>query len=368
MDRRKDEFLAVLSHELRNPLAPILNALHILRTGQLNSPELLEARNVIERQIAQLARIVDDLLDVFRIAHHKIVLRKESLDLAELVRTGVEDHRSALAEMRLTLDADVPDEPVWVHADRTRLAQILTNLLNNSVKFTNEGDRVSVRLSRDERMKRALLVVRDTGIGIDPEMAPRLFETFTQADRGLDRSRGGLGLGLALVKGLVELHGGEVKLDSPGLGKGTEVSLWIPLGAPPREVAAPPALVSARPLRILIVEDNRDTARTLGVLLSRHGHQVRMAHNGVEGVERAREQVPDVVLCDLGLPKMDGYQVAQTLRGDPALASTRLIAVSGYGREEDRQRSEAAGFDLHLTKPVDPLDLQRLLAVLKVGA
>lgn len=368
LDRRKDEFLAVLSHELRNPLAPILNALHILRGANLKDMEFMDARATIERQIQLLAGIVDDLLDVFRINHQKLVLRRETVNLAELVRALVEDHRIALEESRLQVRVEVPREPVWVLADRTRLAQIMNNLLTNAEKFTNPGDTVSVQVAQDKESNQTVIKIRDTGVGIAPEMLPHVFETFAQADRTLDRSKGGLGLGLALVKGLVELHGGSVHVHSGGRGKGTSVGIRLPLGKPPLEVpgvSEPPSV--CRPLRILIVEDNRDTAKTLGVLLSRSGHRVRLAHTGVEGVNVAKTDPPDVVLCDLGLPEMDGYQVAQTLRRDPMLQAVRMIAVSGYGQEEDRRRSEAAGFDLHLTKPVDPLDLQRLLAVLKVG-
>ncbi len=368
IDRKKDQFLAVLSHELRNPLAPILNALHLLHDGAVTDPGAKDAVGVIERQVQMLANIVDDLLDVFRIAHQKLTLRKEPLNIADVVRTSVQDHRIAMEAPRLNVRMEMPREPVWILADRTRIAQILSNVFNNTAKFTNPGDSVFVRVAQDPTTAQAVISVRDTGVGVAPEMLPRMFETFTQADQSFDRNKGGLGLGLALVKGLVELHGGQVALDSPGLGKGTTITLRFPLGKPPLDVVVSPVAPSiGRPLRILIVEDNRDTARTLGVLLTRSGHRVRLAYTGVEGVELAKTEPPDVVLCDLGLPEMDGYQVAQTLRQDPALNAIRMIAVSGYGQEEDRQRSEAAGFDLHLTKPVDPLDLQRLLAVLKIG-
>ena len=368
IDRRKDEFLAVLSHELRNPLAPILNALHILRVSNLADQGAREARAVIERQIQLMAGIVDDLLDVFRISHQKLTLRKEALNIATLVRTSVDDHRIAMNESGLKLQIEIPREPVWILADRTRLSQVLSNVFNNTAKFTNPGDSVSIQVAQDDRRGQAVVTIRDTGIGVAPDVLPCVFETFTQADRSIDRSKGGLGLGLALVKGLVELHGGEVAMQSPGLGLGATLTIRFPLGKAPLDVVSSVAPSSImRPLSILIVEDNRDTARTLGVLLSRSGHHVKLAHTGTEGVEFATKDPPDVVLCDLGLPEMDGFEVAQTLRKDPALHSTRMIAVSGYGQEEDRQRTEAAGFDLHLTKPVDPADLQRLLAVLKVG-
>ncbi len=370
-DRTKDEFLAMLAHELRNPLAPIRNALHIMRGSELQDPALVEACAVVERQVQQLAGIVDDLLDLFRILHHKLQLRTETLDLAELVRQTVEDHRCSLEARQLTLNLEAPTEPVWIQGDRVRLTQVLSNLLHNAEKFTNAGGQVSVRLATEPGEQRAAVSVQDTGIGIEPGMLPHVFETFIQADQSLDRSRGGLGLGLALVKGLVELHGGRVKASSPGLGHGAEFGFWLPLDSQPRpstrNYSSGPLAISSRRLKILIVEDNLDAARTLGRLLTRYGHEVTMAHTGRAGVEAARERHPEVVLCDLGLPEMDGFEVARTLRKDPDTADARLIAVSGYGQDEDRRRSEEAGFDLHLTKPVDPADLQRLLTILKVG-
>jgi PAS domain S-box-containing protein len=368
-DRRKDEFLAMLAHELRNPLAPIRNALHIMGMHQLDDPELADARAVVERQVQQLAGMVDDLLDVFQITLHKITLRKELLDLAQLIKLTVEDYRRALEDTGRTVTLEAPAEPVWVLGDSTRLAQVLSNLLLNASKFTNPGDEVAVRVAPDDKGQRAIVMVRDTGVGIAPDVLPHVFEIFTQANQGLARGQGGLGIGLSLVKGLVELHGGNVQASSGGPGCGTELSFWLPLSkkAPVPTKALPPPAVPAQQLRILIVEDNQDTAKTLRVLLKRYGHEVTLAHAGTTGVETAKRWHPDVVLCDLGLPEMDGYGVARTLRNDPDTASTRLIAVSGYGQEEDRKRSEEAGFDLHLTKPVDPAELQRLLAVLKVG-
>jgi PAS domain S-box-containing protein len=366
-DRRKDEFLAILSHELRNPLAPIRNALHVLRLSRLEDPNLVEARSVIERQVHQLSGIVDDLLDIFRITHQKLVLRKETIDLAEVVRVTAEDHRSGLEASRVAFTLVVPGEPVWIIGDRTRLVQVLSNLLYNAAKFTNPGDQVSVLVEVDHEEQRARVSVRDTGIGIASEILPHVFDNFAQAGNG-ERSRGGLGLGLTLVKGLIELHGGQVGASSAGLGHGTDLTFWLPLGVPPRKIApASTAIAVMRPLRIAVVEDNQDTARTMQQLLTFHGHEVRLAHTGVEGLDLVRSWQPQVILCDLGLPEMDGFELAQHVRADAAIASTRLIAVSGYGQDQDRERSEQAGFDLHLTKPVDPMDLLRLLAVMKVG-
>lgn len=368
-DRRKDEFLAVLSHELRNPLGPIRNALHLFRLCKLDDPELVEARDVIDRQVQQLAGIVDDLLDVFRIVHQKMQLQKEPLDLALLVRQTAEDYRSFVESARLRLEVQVPKHPVWVLADRRRLCQVVTNLLQNATKYSNPGGRMRVEVTQDVAHQQARVLVGDTGIGIAPDFLPHVFDTFAQSNQAIDRPRGGLGLGLALVKGIVLLHGGEVKAASEGLGKGTEISFTLPLTQKPKLQAKPetPAPASSRPLRILIIEDNADAARTLGRLLSRYGHNVKTAETGPLGIRTANSWQPQVVLCDIGLPEMDGFEVAQALRDDPKTASIPLIAISGYGQEDDRRNSREAGFDLHLTKPVDPFELQRLLSVLKVG-
>jgi PAS domain S-box-containing protein len=368
-DRRKDEFLALLSHELRNPLTAVRNAVRLLDFVSVSDPTFQETRAVLDRQTQLLAGLVDDLLDVFRITHQKIVLAMEPLDLSELVRVTIGDLQSALANHGLTVVHQLPEIAVWVQGDRIRLAQVLMNLLNNAAKFTNAGGRITVRLVVDLPRQRAVVKVQDSGIGIDPKDLPRIFDTFTQGARELARDRGGLGLGLALVKGLVEMHRGEVSATSAGIGKGAELSFWLALSAPPdkKEQRERPIRSVSRRLRILLVEDNLDTVRTLAVLLRRYGHEVEVAHTGVEGVHKAVAWKPGVVLCDLGLPEMDGYQVAHHLRSRPDTADIRLIAVSGYGLEEDRRRSEEAGFDLHLTKPVDPLDLQRLLSIIKVG-
>jgi signal transduction histidine kinase len=369
INRRKDDFLAVLSHELRNPLAPIRNALEILFLNDLRYPEQIEARNVIDRQVRQLSAIVDDLLDVYGVTHQAIALRKETLNLSEIVKLAVEDHRTAFENSCLVLTLDLPPEPVWVLADRTRLIQVVSNLLNNAARFTNTRDRVNVRVRPDIPSQRGAVTVEDTGVGIAPALLPHVFDVFAQADQGIDRRRGGLGLGMGLVKGLVELHGGGVKARSQGLGCGSQISFWLPLAKKPKDIlrAPLPVVQSPRRLRILIVEDNRDSAKTLQLLLARYGHEVAMSHSGAEGLQTAQTWHPEVVLCDIGLPEMDGYEVASALRRNPETAATRLIAVSGYDRDEDRHRSEEAGFDLHLNKPVDPVELQRLLSVLKVG-
>jgi PAS domain S-box-containing protein len=372
-DRRKDEFLAVLAHELRNPLAPIRNAVHMLKLTGSADPDAGRVREMIERQVAHLARLVDDLLDVSRISRGKVLLRREPLDLAAVVRAAVEDHRLLLEATGLTVEADLPARPLGVEGDRTRLAQVVGNLLQNANKFTDPGGRVTVRLAAEPGGAAAVLTVRDTGIGLGPDVLARLFEPFSQADRSLDRSRGGLGLGLALVKGLVELHGGSVAASSPGPGAGSEFTVRLPLaGHGPRSDAAgrdaEPETRDPKSLRVLIVEDNRDAAESLRLLLELGGHRVRVGHAGPAGLEAAREFRPDVVLCDIGLPGgMDGYAVARAFRADPGQAGTALVALSGYGREEDRRRACEAGFDHHLTKPVDPEVLDRLLATLPGG-
>jgi PAS domain S-box-containing protein len=364
-NRRKDEFLAMLAHELRNPLAPIRTAIELLKQIGPDEPRLVRVREIIERQVRHQARLLDDLLDVSRISQGKVVLRRERLDLVRMARDTAEDHRRVLEAAGLTLSLELPEEPIGVEGDPTRLAEVLGNLLQNAAKFTNRGGSVTVRLVAEPAGRLATLTVRDTGIGIETELLLHVFETFTQADRSLHRSRGGLGVGLALVKGLVELHGGSVWAHSEGLGRGAEFTLMLPmvLDADVTERRPPLAFVPTGPIRILIVEDNHDAAETLRDLLELFGCTVEVAYSGTEAVAAAPQFRPEVVLCDLGLPGIDGYEVAVTLRRDPAMAHTRLIAMSGYGQEEDQRRSREAGFDLHLTKPVEFVELQRLLAV-----
>jgi signal transduction histidine kinase/DNA-binding response OmpR family regulator len=364
-DRRKDEFLAMLAHELRNPLAPIRNAVQVLRLIGLKEPPVLQARDMIDRQVTHMARLIDDLLDMSRLSRGKILLRRERVDLVQLVRATVEDYRSLLEATGLELEAHLAEGPLYTHGDPTRLAQVVGNVLHNANKFTDAGGRVTVALTCEPDGREAVIAIRDTGIGMEPEVLARVFEAFSQADRSLDRSRGGLGLGLALVKGLVELHGGHVRVSSEGPGQGTELVIRLPLGvqpAPERRVEHEPRDV---PLsrRVLVIEDSPDAAESMRMLLALSGHQVEVAPTGVRGMERAREFRPEVVLCDLGLPGgMDGYAVARAMRQDPELSSSLLIATTGYGQAEDQRRCREAGFDAHLTKPVDFSELQRLLA------
>jgi PAS domain S-box-containing protein len=363
-DRRKDQFLAMLAHELRNPLVPVLNGLQILRLSEADRATAEQARQMIERQIRHLTRLVDDLLDVSRITQGRIQVRRERIDLASLVRTTAEDRRPVLEQAGMKLVLEVAEGPVWVAGDPTRLAQVLNNLLDNAAKFRDGGDSVTVRMTVDEGRQQAVIHVQDKGIGIAPDLFPRLFDVFAQADRSLARSRGGLGVGLSVVKGLVELHGGEVQVTSGGPGKGAAFTVRLPLKDERKALAESPATPlkpAAEPLRILVVEDHHDAADSLRMLLELLGHRVAVAYNGPEGVRRAREWRPDVVLCDIGLPGLDGYGVAGELRHDPTTAGARLIALTGYGQEEDRRRARQAGFDHHLTKPVDPAVLQPLL-------
>jgi signal transduction histidine kinase len=365
-DRAKEEFLAMLAHELRNPLGTISNAIQVLRLKGEGDETWRRAIEAAERQVLHQALLVDDLLEASRVTRGEVELHCESLDMAQLVRETVAGYGETLRSAHLDLELDVPDGPLPVHGDPMRLSQVLANLLQNAVKFTPSGGRVRVRARRsgDGRIE---ISVRDSGQGIGPEVLPHVFEVFTQADQSLDRSRGGLGIGLAVVRGLVEMHGGEVRAQSEGEGQGTELTLLLPVetGAAQETRLAAEATEAAESAaaarRILVVEDNADAAATMRDFLELSGHEVELACSGKDGVEAARQFHPEIVLCDLGLPGMDGYQVAAALRRDPDTASAKLIAVTGYGRDEDRRKSKEAGFDLHLTKPVDPAQLRRLL-------
>lgn len=369
--RCRDEFLSMLAHELRNPLVPIRNALQILclRGDDVQVRDWSCA--VLTRQVGYLAHIVSDLLEVSRLTRGRVRLRPERIDLKAVIGAAVEDHRPAVEEAGLTLVVELPAEPLWMKADATRIAQVMDNLLSNALKFTPPGGEIRVRLAPEEREGRAgaQVSVSDTGCGIEPSVMPSLFDALTQADRSLDRTKGGLGLGLALVKGLVELHQGQVAAHSPGLGQGAVFSFWLPVagGAVASGTSSSGEMPALLRPRVLIVEDNIDAAETLRLLLSETGFEVAVAHTGTAAVTEAGRFRPDVVLCDLGLPELDGYGVARALRADPQTARARLIAVTGYGREEDRRRSREAGFDLHLTKPVAPEELRSVLVATTTG-
>jgi PAS domain S-box-containing protein len=361
-DQRKDEFLAVLSHELRNPLGAIANSIYLLDHGTPGSEPVRRAQTVIGRQTRQLSRLVDDLLDVTRISRNKIQLQFERMDLVQSARGAIQDQRGQFEAQDVRLDFAAPDGAVWVMADAARLTQMLGNLIFNAGKFTDPGGTVTLEVQA--RGTQATVAVTDTGIGMDEAMLGRLFQPFAQADRSLDRSRGGLGLGLALAKGLAELHGGTVSASSPGLGKGSRFLLTLPAAPPPegRRAAGPAQASPVQPHRILVIEDNVDAALTLKLLLEFSGHQVFTAHSGREGIAKARTLRPEVILCDIGLPDTDGYMVARTLRAEPGFRPYCLmVAMTGYGQPEDKQRALEAGFDHHLTKPADPSALNLLL-------
>jgi signal transduction histidine kinase/CheY-like chemotaxis protein len=362
-DHRKNEFLAVLSHELRNPLAPIRNSLYILERVAPDSDQARRALTVIDRQAEYLSHIVDDLLDVTRISRNKIRLECKLLELNELVRRTIEDHRLLLENREVHVEARFAPEPVMVNVDGTRLAQVVGNLLQNAAKFTGRGGRAAVSVSVDPTERQAIVRVSDNGVGIPPELLSRLFQPFMQADTTLDRSKGGLGLGLALVKGLVELHGGDVRARSGGSGKGAEFVVRLPLAL--EGVVVPDARRANAHYpgrRVLIIEDNVDAANSLCEALQFGSHEVEVAYNGPDGLAKARQFRPEVLLCDIGLPGMDGFEVARAFRADDALKSAFLVALSGYALPEDLVRAKQAGFEYHLAKPPSLEKLEELLA------
>jgi two-component system CheB/CheR fusion protein len=361
-DQRKSEFLAVLSHELRNPLAPIRSSLYILERAVPASDQARRARAVLDRQVGHLSHLVDDLLDLTRISRNKIQLDRQVLDLNDLVRRTVEDHRTLFEKSGRHVAAIPTPECVRVKADPTRLVQVIGNLLLNAAKFTEPGGYTTVSVFADQVVGQAVLRVSDTGIGIQPDLLVRLFEPFMQADTSLDRSKGGLGLGLALVKGLVDLHGGDVRAYSEGPGKGSEFVVRLPLVAEEAvdfEASCGSTRRSGR--RVLIIEDNVDAADSLREVLEFDDHEVAVAYTGPDGLAIAREFRPEVVLCDIGLPGMDGFAVARALCADDALGAPFLVALSGYAMPDDLQRAAEAGFKEHLAKPPSPERLQELL-------
>jgi len=362
-DERKSQFIAMLSHELRNPLAPLRHALWLLERAGADSEQAASARATLGRQLLHLTRITDDLLDVTRISHGLVRLQTARVDLVDLVRRAVDDHAALFASRRVTLETDLGTLPLWLDADATRLGQVIGNVLWNAAKFTDPGGRASITVARSAGGF-AVVQVRDDGIGIPADVLARVFEAFVQADTSLDRTRGGLGLGLAIVKTLVERHGGTVEARSDGIGRGAEFTIRLPL-APEEPLLAPAGRPREETMprhRVLVVEDNLDAAETLREMLLLWDHEVEVAHDGREGIDKARAFQPDVVLCDIGLPVMDGYAVARAMRSDPELSSAFLVAVTGYASADDARRAAGAGFDRHLGKPV-PLELlQEVLA------
>jgi signal transduction histidine kinase/ActR/RegA family two-component response regulator len=363
-NRRKDEFLATLAHELRNPLAPIRNAVELIRRAKGDAGLMEKARCMMERQLAQLVRLIDDLLEVSRITRGKLQLRQEVIELSGAVRSAVEAARPLIDAQAHDLTVTLPHEPVHLDADPIRLAQVLSNLLNNAAKYTEKGGHIW--LTAERQGAEVLVAVRDTGIGIAAEHLPHVFEMFSQVVPALERSQGGLGIGLALVRGLVELHGGSVEARSAGPGKGSEFTLRLPLLetlAPARQGPSEDDEKSrAGPkCRILVADDLRDSVESLALMLRLAGHDIQTANDGLEAVQAAATFRPDVVLLDLGMPKMNGHEAARHIRQQPWGKNMLLIALTGWGQEEDRRRSAEAGFDHHLVKPAEPKALEELL-------
>ena len=353
-DRRKDEFLATLSHELRNPLAPIRTGLQVLGQRHGDAAQAALLCGMMERQLDQLVELVDDLLDLSRISTGRIALKREHVDLRDIVRAALEATAPLIEDAGHELTMDLPPDPVPVWADSSRLAQVVGNLLNNSAKYTPPGGRIS--LSVREHAGKAVASVSDDGAGIPPEMINSVFEIFTQVDRTLDRSQGGLGIGLSLVRRLMNLHGGTVEARSEGADRGSTFTIRLPISADAELAAAPApkpeAEKPARSLRVLVVDDNLDAADSLAIQLEYSGHQTRTVYSGIEALPAAAEFAPDIVFCDIGMPGMDGNQVASALRADARSSAMVLVALTGWGSEEDKRRTRDAGFDFHLVKPV----------------
>lgn len=362
-DRRKDEFLAVLSHELRNPLAPIRTASHLLDSPHLPPSDLLWARTVIQRQVRHMSALLDDLLDIARITRGRMDLKVRRISLKGVVDAAVEAARPLIDRNNHTLVVTLANPDQTLDADPLRLAQILSNLLTNAAKYTDSGGRIEV--SSQAADGRLTLMVRDDGIGLSPDALSRIFTMFAQVDGSAGRSEGGLGIGLALVKGLVSLHGGTVRARSDGKGCGSEFIVELPLNAA-RTDAVAPTVIDAAPLmgsrRVLVADDNRDAADTLGLLLELYGHEVRIAHSGNAALEVAHSFRPNVALLDIAMPDLNGYDVARNIRLDGSCPHMVLIALTGYGQDGDKERAHEAGFDHHLTKPVDPSKLEALIS------
>jgi signal transduction histidine kinase/ActR/RegA family two-component response regulator len=384
-DRRKDEFLATLAHELRNPLAPIRNALEIMQRSP-GPVAQAHAREVIERQLGQMVHLVDDLLDVSRISQGKLELRRTRVDLAEVLKTAVETSRPLVDAGRHELRVQLPPAgELCVDGDTTRLCQIVANLLNNAAKYTPEGGSIELGAWREEGRTdpengEAVISVQDSGVGLSHDMLPRVFDMFAQVDRSVARAQGGLGIGLALVKQLVEMHGGTVEAHSEGMGSGCRFVVRLPLVAarlpaalaaaspPPRMPAEAVPAAASGALRVLVVDDNVDSAESLAEVLEMSGHRVRIAHDGPAALAVAGEFRPQAIVLDIGLPGLSGHEVAQRIRGEDWGRAIHLVALSGWGQAEDRQRSREAGFDAHFVKPVDLDELEAVLQRASEGA
>ena len=371
LDRRKDQFLAMLSHELRNPLAPILNAVQLLQLQKGESPVQQKALAIIERQVGQLTHLVGDLMEVSRAITGRIQLRLEQTTVSGIVERAVETARPLIDQRRHQLTVSLPPDPIWLYADASRLEQVVTNLLANAAKYTNEGGHIW--LSVQQEGDKAVLRVRDTGLGIAPAFLPHVFDLFTQSERSSDRSQNGLGIGLTLAKRLVDMHGGTIGVSST-LGQGSEFVVSV-VACPPEAMSLttqPPPTETAEPawraLRVLIVDDNVDAANVLRLLVQEAGHWVRMVHTGPTALAAALDYRPDLMLMDIGLPELDGFEVAKRIRRQPVLHDIVLVAITGYEQESDRQHSQEAGFDHYLVKPVDFEKLRQILAAISEKA
>jgi PAS domain S-box-containing protein len=362
-DRRKDEFLATLAHELRNPLAPIRNSLEIMKRAGGNIELIAQARGTMDRQVTQMERLIDDLLDISRITRNRLELRNQSIELATVVQHAVEGCRPLAESYAHAISVHLPADPIHVYGDPVRLAQVFGNLLNNACKYTQRNGRIA--LSAERQGEAVLVTVKDNGVGIPPDVMPLIFDMFMQGDRTLERSLGGLGIGLTLVKQIVEMHHGTVEASSGGHDQGSEFRVRLPILAPPAVDAELPAAAprqAVAPRRILVVDDNQDNAQSLAKLLKMAGHELQLAYDGLEAVAAAQRFRPDLVLLDLGLPKLNGFDVCRELRAQPWGRSMKIIALTGWGQEADRKKSNHAGFDGHLVKPLVYADLEALLA------
>lgn len=362
-NNRKNEFISILSHELRNPLTSIMMGISLMECIPPDGEQVLQVRDIIKRQTTQLSRLVDDLLDITRITQNKIILKKERIELNRLIYQAVEDNKIQFSKKNVELAVELSTEPLYFEADPARLTQVIGNLLNNAAKFTSKGDKTTVIVKRDVHTWEAVITVLDTGLGIQPDLLPNLFEPFMQAERFLDRSRGGLGLGLSIVKGMVELHGGKVTVHSEGLGCGAKFIIRLPVElSEKQEQEYITTKVPTRSMRILIIDDIADISEIFCTLLRNLGHEVIIASNGAEGIFKAKEFQPEVIFCDIGLPDMNGYDVAKRIRSDTELKDVFLTALSGYAQPEDLECSKLAGFNQHLAKPVNMDTLEKILA------
>ena len=358
-NRLKDEFIAMLSHELRNPLAPIRTAVDLIRRLAPPEANLAVATDMIERQVAHLVRLVDELLDMARIGRGRIMLKRERLELERVISHGLEPVRPLIESRRQTLAVSLPAAPVWISGDFVRLGQIITNLVNNAAKFTHEGGHIQVDATANQGQ--AVIEVRDTGVGIEAQLLPRIFDMFVQGDRSLDRSEGGMGIGLTLARQLIELHQGRIEGHSEGPGKGAVFTVSLPCINPVAGSGAPAAVSKAAPIRarrVLVVDDNADAAESLAMLLQISGHETKVVTDAAKVVSVSAEFMPQVAVLDIGLPGINGYELARQLRQQTDHAEVVLIALTGYGQNQDRKRASEAGFDYHFVKPVDPDELE----------